>query len=117
MAHCAKFKYSQLCPSELVTWTSPEYEAATLPYASSGVIVNQNEEANPIELGAVTLKWVADPAETLMGFDVPVVDGIMVSVAVIVWFPAVLNVAVKLPEPFVSVASCGSVALRSVLVK
>ena len=40
-----------------------------------------------------------------------------VSVAVMVWFPVVCNVAEKLPAPLVSVESAGSDAVASELVK
>ena len=42
--------------------------------------------------GAVTEKWVAAPALTMIAADVPVTLLVAVSVAVIVWFPAVLRV-------------------------
>ena len=49
------------------------------------------------------LKWVAGPAETVIGPaetvigpDVPVVDGVTESVAVMVWLPAVTRVTPEL---------------------
>jgi hypothetical protein len=68
-------------------------------------------------VGAVTLRCVADPALTTMAFDVPVIDEVAVSVAVIVWPPAVLSVAMNVPVPFVSVLFAGKEAVPSVEVK
>ena len=48
---------------------------------------------------------------------IPVMLPEALSVAVIVWLPAVFNVAPKLPVPFVSVLLAGRVAAPSVLVK
>ena len=56
-------------------------------------------------------------AITVIGFDVPVIDALTVSVAVIVGFPAVLSVAENVPVPFVSVEFDGSTACASLLVK
>lgn len=67
--------------------------------------------------GAVTTKCVPDAALTAMFGDVPVMDAVAVSVAVIVCAPSTLKVAEKVPTPPVSVASAGRVALPSVLVK
>src|SRR5205085_111567 len=66
---------------------------------------------------ALTTKWVAAAALTAIALLVPVMLGVTVSVAVIVWLPAVFNVALNVPVPFVSVESAGSVAAPSVPVK
>jgi hypothetical protein len=58
-----------------------------------------------------------DGAETVIALEVPLIEGLTVSVAVIVWAPAVFNVAEKFPTPFVSVEFAGSTAWPSVLVK
>ena len=48
---------------------------------------------------------------------VPVMEDVVVSVAVIVWIPLVSSVAVKVPTPLVNVLFAGRLARRSVLVK
>jgi len=67
------------------------------------------------EAGALTVKWVAVAALTAIVLLVPVMDAVTVSVAVRVWLPAVLRVALKVPTPLVSVELPGSVAAPSVL--
>ena len=67
--------------------------------------------------GALTAKCVAASALTAIVLLVPVIEAVTVSVAVIVWLPAVLSVALNVPAPFVRVLSAGNVALPSVLVK
>ena len=62
-------------------------------------------------------KCVAVTLETVIVFEVPVIDEVAVSVPVIVWPPAVLNVAENVPAPLVKVESAGSVAEPSVVVK
>ena len=49
--------------------------------------------------------------------DVPVIDGVTVSVAVMVWLPAVSRVAEKVPVPELSVVLAGRIACGSLLVK
>jgi len=56
-------------------------------------------------------------AETWIEFEVPVIEAVTVSVAVIVWLPRVFSVTEKVPNPFVKVESAGSAAWPSVLVK
>ena len=48
---------------------------------------------------------------------VPVMEALAVSVAVMVWLPAVTKVALKLPMPLLKVLSAGKIAPASVLVK
>jgi hypothetical protein len=67
--------------------------------------------------GATTVKCVAAAALTVIVGDVPVIDGVTVSVAVTVRAPEVLSIAENVPTPFVSVAFAGSVACPSLLVK
>ena len=67
--------------------------------------------------GALTVKCVAAAALTAMLFDVPVIEDVNVSVAVIVWLPAVFNVAEKVPVPLVSVEFAGRTDCPSLLVK
>jgi hypothetical protein len=47
----------------------------------------------------------------------PVTAPLTVSVAVIVWLPAVLSVALNVPAPLVNVALAGRTAAASLLVK
>jgi hypothetical protein len=60
---------------------------------------------------------VAVPALTTIAPEVPVIDEVTVSVAVMVWLPAIFSVAENVPVPFVSVVFAGSTAWLSVLVK
>ncbi len=60
---------------------------------------------------------MAAPELTAIDPDTLVIEGVTVSVAVIVWLPAVFNVAEKVPTPFVRVELAGSVAAPSLLVK
>jgi hypothetical protein len=56
-------------------------------------------------------------ALTLIEFEVPVIEGVSVSVALMVWLPAVFSVAEKFAVPFASAELAGSAAWPSVLVK
>ena len=47
----------------------------------------------------------------------PVIELVAVSVAVIVWLPAVFSVTLKVPVPLVNVALAGRIAALSLLVK
>ena len=67
--------------------------------------------------GADTVKCVAAAGLTVIVFEVPVIEPVTVSVAVMVRAPAVLSVAENVPTPFVNVESAGNVAAPSVLVK
>ena len=59
----------------------------------------------------------AAPELTAIVPEVPVIDPLTVSVAVMVRLPAVLKVAENVPEPLLSVELAGSTAAPSVLVK
>jgi hypothetical protein len=51
---------------------------------------------------------VGDPlAFTKIGLLVPVMEGLLVSVAVTVWFPGVPSITLKMPVPLVNVPSGG----------
>ena len=52
-----------------------------------------------------------------MEVELPVMEAVTVSVAVIVWLPTAFSVIEKVPVPFVSVEFAGRTALVSVLVK
>ena len=67
--------------------------------------------------GAVTAKWVAALADTVVEFEVPVIEAVTVSVAVMVCRPPVFSVAENVPVPLLNVVSAGSAAAVSVLVK
>ena len=67
--------------------------------------------------GAVTLKCVPADAVTLVGLDALVIEPLTVSVAMMVCEPAVFNVALNVPKPFVNVAFAGNTAWPSLLVK
>lgn len=54
---------------------------------------------------------------TRIPLEVPVIDGLPVSVAVSVWFPPVWIVAENVPAPLESVMFAGSTAAGSLLVK
>ena len=49
-------------------------------------------------------------AVTLIEPEVPVIEAVIVSVAVMVWLPALFSVAEKVPIPFVSIELAGSTA-------
>ena len=57
------------------------------------------------------------PEPTVITFEVPVIVVVTVSVAVMVWLPAVFKVAGNVPLPFVNVVFAGNTASGSVLVK
>jgi hypothetical protein len=67
--------------------------------------------------GAETAKWAAAAGETATESLVPVIGEPLVSVAVIVRFPAVFKMALNVPVPLDSVLFAGNVALPSLLVK
>src|SRR3974390_3348712 len=104
-------------PSLDVKCTVPVYPVAVLFEASSAVTVNGNAEPAVAVAGALTEKCVAAPADTAIAAELPVIDDVAVSVAVIVWLPAVFNVAVKVPTPLVRVAFAGRTAAPSLDVK
>jgi hypothetical protein len=55
--------------------------------------------------------------KTAIEFEVPAIDAVTVSLAVMVWVPVVRSVAENTPIPFVSVEFPGSTACASVLEK
>jgi hypothetical protein len=61
--------------------------------------------------------FAAEALLTLIEFEVPVIEAVAVSVAVMVWGPAVFRVTEKVPVPFASIELAGSTAWASVLVK
>jgi hypothetical protein len=84
---------------------------------SCAVTVKLNAVPAVAVAGADTAKWVAVGTGTLMVLLVPVIDALKVSVAVIVWDPAVFNVAENVAVPFVNFESVGNTAAPSVAVK
>jgi hypothetical protein len=85
--------------------------------ASRAVTVKLTAVPAVADEGAETVKCVADGLATVMVLEVPVIEEVPVSVAVIVWLPPVFKVAENVPVPLVSVAFEGSAADPSVLVK
>ena len=90
---------------------------ATLLLASKARTVKVNALPAVADAGAETEKCVAGLAATLIVFDVPVIEEFAVSVAVMVWLPAVRSVAENVPVPFDRVEFAGNVAAPSLLVK
>ena len=85
--------------------------------ASRAVTVKLNALPAVADAGADTAKCVAVPAVTLIEFDVPVIEAVTVSVAVMVCAPAVFSVAENVPVPLVRVVFAGNTAAPSLLVK
>ena len=85
-------------------------------FLSRAVTVNLADVPIVAVDGAETLKWVAGFVTVILE-DVPVIDEVRVSVAVIVWVPAVAKVTENVPAPDVNVEFAGRVADASVLVK
>src|SRR5690242_13725556 len=69
------------------------------------------------ETGVAIRKRKFDPPPTSTPPEVPLMDPLTVSMAVIVWVPSFLNVAEQVPVPLVNVPSGGRMADPSVLVK
>src|SRR5215813_1210099 len=67
--------------------------------------------------GVVPALAVIEFAVTVMLFDVPVIEEVVVSVAVMVWVPPVASVAENVRTPLVNVESAGSVANMSLELK
>jgi hypothetical protein len=104
-------------PSVLVKCTDPLYAVAVLFRLSRAVTVKLKAVPAVAAPGADTAKCVAAAAPTTMLFDVPVMLLVTVSVAVMVWPPAVFSVAESDPVPFVKVEFDGRTAWPSLLVK
>ncbi len=85
--------------------------------ASSAVTVKLRAVPAVAVAGAVMEKWDAAPPPTLIESEVPAMEAVTESVAVMVWPPIVFSVAEKVAVPFVRVELAGSVAWLSVLVK
>ena len=86
----------------------------TPPDEALALVMAARSEPRPLSARVVT---TIDAEATEMFPDVPVMELFTVSRAEMVWFPAVFNVAENAPTPLVSVASAGSVAKASLLVK
>ena len=74
-------------------------------------------DVREVALAALTTSFATAAALTLTAPLLPVIDPLTVSVAVIVWLPAVFSVAVKVPVPLVKVALAGRTPAASLLVK
>jgi hypothetical protein len=88
-----------------------------LLFPSNAVTVKLNADPAVADAGAETAKCVAGGTVTAMELELPVIDGVTVSVAVRVWFPAVFKVAENVPTPFVKIEFAGKTAVPSLLVK
>jgi hypothetical protein len=88
-----------------------------LLFPSNAVTVKLNADPAVADVGAETAKCVAGSTVTAIVLELPVIDGVTVSVAVRVWFPAVFKVAENVPTPPVSIEFAGSTAAPSLLVK
>lgn len=79
------------------------------------------EKAMPVvsAVAACTEIVFGGPGLTAIGFELPAMEAVTVSVAVIVWLPlpTLFSVTEKVPAPFVSVEFAGSTAWLSELVK
>ena len=86
---------------------------------SSTLTVTENAIPVVSAAAACTEMAVGGPGLTLIGFDVPVMEALAVSVTVTVCVPppTVFSVTGKVLVPFVSVEFVGSVACASLLVK
>ena len=84
---------------------------------SSAVTVYEFDVPAVTGLVPVTEKWVAAPALTEIELEVPVMELVAVSVAVMVRGPVVLRVTENVPVPLVSVEFAGSTAAPSLEVK
>jgi len=108
---------STALPSELVKWTVSPKAVMVLLFWSRAVTVRLKALPAVAPAGAATTKCGAATTETAIAAEVPAIDPLAVSLAVMVWFPVACNVAEKVPAPFVSVESAGSEADPSELVK
>jgi hypothetical protein len=104
-------------PSVLVKCVLSLKAVAVLLKGSRAVTVKLNAVPAVAVAGADTEKCVAAAGETAMVEEVPVKDAFVVSVTVMVWLPAVCSVAENVPVPLLNVASAGSDADPSELVK
>ena len=86
----------------------------TPPDEVLALVIAARSEPGPLSARVVT---TSDTAVTEMTPDVPVMEEVTVSVAVIVWFPVVPSVAENVPVPLVNVELAGNVAEPSLLVK
>ena len=108
---------STAAPSELVKWTvSPNVVMVWLFWSTAVTLKLKLVPAVALD-GADTTKCGAGVVDTEIGPEVPVIEPLLVSVAVMVCVPAVRNVARNVPVPFVRVELAGSVAEPSRLVK
>ena len=90
-----------------------------MPKVSSALTVA--EKAIPVvsAVAACTEMVVGGPGLTKIGLELPVMEPVTVSIAVIVWLPppTVFSVTEKVPVPFVNVEFAGSTAWLSELLK
>ena len=80
-------------------WTVPRVARGRVVELVQAVTVSVKALPAVAVAGALTTKWVAAAALTVMVSLVPVIELVAVSVAVIVWLPAVLSVALNVWTP------------------
>src|SRR5208282_5725647 len=104
------------------TKPSPFFESGDRnPVGSQKARSPSNAHTNPGQQGGRTgghcAPFGVQVAKTVIAFEVPVIEAVTVSLAVMVWLPRVFSVAKRFPTPFVSFELAGSTARVSVLVK
>lgn len=104
-------------PSLLMKCTVPAYAVAVLLAASCAVTVQLNALPTVSGEAADTMKCVAAPGFTTIVPEVPTIEAVTVSVAVMAWLPGIFRVAENVPAPLVKAEFAGSVAAASLLVK
>ena len=80
---------------------------ATLFIESSAVTTRLKAVPAVAVAGALTERCVAGGPLTLIEFELPEIEAVTVSVAVMVWFPMFRSVAENVPVPFFSVELLG----------
>src|ERR1051326_4693814 len=102
--------------SLLENCTTPENPVKVLLAGSCAVTVNCKEVPAVAEAGAVTRKCGEVQADTGITA-LPLMEEVAASVAMRLWLPGVFKVAERVAAPLIRVASAGSTAMASELVK
>ena len=93
---------------------------ASVTLIASGSNTSGNDSASVtaiVSLSVICTGGGGTDEITVMEFEIPEIVPFAASVAVIVWLPAVFNVADKIPVPLDNVVSAGRIAWASLLVK
>ena len=101
----------------VLNWTDPAYVVARLLKGSNARSVAEKLEPTVAVRGTFQVKWFAAAGATVTSELVPVMEAVIVSVAVISCWPAVFRVTGNVPAPLVRVLSDGNPAFGSVLMK